>query len=133
MEIFLGGGNSSPKLKTSEFPLPFRDETHFSCHAFYDPRHELPRNTKFVPESLAIEHLWNRFNSSQMYSEHAWKKIGVFGHTPMIDGPVSQGKIRLIDCGSFFGGFLVAYHCETDSFIQVKANPSDLSEYYIVR
>ncbi len=133
LESFKNKVPASHKEFFKNLEIYWENDTHFSCHAFYDPRHELPRNTKFIPESLAIEHLWNRFNSSQMYGEHAWKKTGVFGHTPMIDGPVSQGKIRLIDCGSFFGGMLVAYHCETDSFIQVKANLSDLSEYYIVR
>ena len=118
----------------NDLPVWWENDTHFACHAFYDPNKDLPRDVKFMKKEEDHDALWSRFGE---YSRNIddintrWNKIGVFGHTPTsfyhgVAGPITCGKVRLIDCGAFMGRGMAAYCCETDNFVFVESDKKDL-------
>jgi len=123
-------------------PLYWENETHFACHAYFDPQEDLPREMRFLPDELATSVLWGRFPQREIYSLDkqmtgvnieipVWNKIGIFGHTPVVrygcTGPIKFHKLRLIDTGAFQHGGLTAYCCEQDSWILQATDTKDAS------
>ena len=116
-------------------PLFWENDTHFACHAYMSPNEELPRKLSFIKNDRNDETLWSRFRKTDLGSLDVktpipWDKIGVFGHTPTTyygsPVPVRFDQIRLIDTGSFLGGYLTAYCCETDDWILQATVSSDI-------
>ena len=118
----------------NELPIWWESDTHFACHAYYDPDRDLPRDVKFMKKIDDHDALWSRFgqhNRDISETKAVWHKIGIFGHTPTVfynatSGPLSHGKLRLIDCGSFMGKGMASYCCETDEFVFVESEKKDL-------
>lgn len=116
--------------------LYWSNDSHFACHAFYPPDLILPKHfSNFVPKELQHLSLWGRFPSSvsggiNLPKPCEWDKIGVFGHTPtkiyQSPVPVIQDKIRLIDAGGCFGGYITAYCCDKDDTILQVLDPQDV-------
>ena len=102
----------------------WENDTHFACHGYFDPQQQLPRDMRFVKSDKYEEILWCRFDPSPSY---AWDKIGVFGHTPVLQ-PVKHDKRRMIDTACFMGRSLTAYCCRTDEFLSVVADERDIVE-----
>jgi len=107
--------------------ISWENDTHFAVHAWADTTSKIPLD---IPEG-STEALWNRFpvEGALIYTETAWSKIGVFGHTPVsyynAVAPIRLEKIRLIDCQAFSGGSLAGYCCESDSWILQSADSRD--------
>lgn len=107
-------------------PIFWENDTHFACHAYFDPRIELPRNMKFVKSDKYDEALWGRYT---LPVQTKWDKIGVFGHTPVAvyerDDLIYSDKVRIIDGGAFLEGKMFGYCVETDDFITIDVDIRD--------
>lgn len=117
--------------------LYWENDTHFACHAYMRPGEELPRDLKFVKNDRNDEALWTRFPKSPSGSldvkcKIQWDKIGVFGHTPTTyyssPTPIKYDKIRLVDTGAIFDGYLTAYCCEWDDWILQATDSRDIKK-----
>jgi serine/threonine protein phosphatase 1 len=116
--------------------LYWSNDSHFACHAFYPPSLRLPKHfSNFVPKELQHLSLWGRFVSNPkggivLQTSCEWDKIGVFGHTPTkvykSPVPISHDKIRLIDAGGCFGGYITAYCCDKDDTLLQVLDPRDV-------
>jgi len=109
------------------------NKTHFACHGFM-PLSEKRPDQLWFSKSLATEVLWGRFSGNEdsgLRTEPSpeWDRIGVFGHTITETygkcEPVSVGKVRLLDLGSFCGSQMAAYCCQEDRFLVVKNHSKD--------
>jgi len=117
-------------------PLYWENDTHFAVHAYMRPKEELPRSLKFLKADLYEEILWSRFPSfgkNFLATSTVWDKIGVFGHSPTnkvynSPTPIKYDKIRLIDTGACFGGYLCSYCCEQDDWLLQDVDSRDIEE-----
>ena len=109
----------------------WENDTHFCMHA-YARNYEI---IKFPIKNVSTENLWDRYNRNEdtkviRISEPTWSKIGVFGHTPVSHygavAPIKYGQLRLIDCGVFMGGYLVAFCVENDDWLLQNPSIKDL-------
>ncbi len=129
--------------------LYWENETHFACHAYFNPEAKLPRELRFLSDELATETLWSRFpelkeqtstygcgktiglNTARLNMD--WDKIGVFGHTPFqcyqAVVPIKYQQLRLIDGWAFTGECLVAYCVELDNHILQATDFRDIKSY----
>lgn len=125
--------------------MHWENDTHFACHAYLNPQEALPRDLKFLPDSVNQDMLWTRFPVNRVesgpYGHPApagvgcglpvWDRIGVFGHS-LVEAygtfsPIRHGNLRLIDTGAFDGKYLTAYCCERDDWI---LEPTDLRDTF---
>ena len=128
----------SHKQFLKNLDLYWENDTHFACHASYPVGVKLPKSfTNYVPQELKYLSLWGRFPKNPeggiaLSSPCEWNKIGIFGHTPTSHYkspvPISQDKIRLIDAGGCFGGYLAAYNCERDDFLLQVTETKDMQK-----
>ncbi len=121
-----------------ELPLSWENDTHFCVHAFL-PIHgvEFPLN-EWLSKNDTRDIMWARYarnwktGAISLIEEPGWQKIGVFGHTPAsyydAVAPIKLGRLRLIDCGAVFDGYLAAYCCETDDHILQSTDKEDIKE-----
>lgn len=140
VDLFKEKVPDSHKIFFRKLGMFWENETHFCCHAYYNPNEELPRDiVKFTKQEKYHDCLWSRFERD--YSTKSlknitckWDKIGVFGHTPVsyygASAPVVHDKIRLIDTGSFLGEYLCAYCVDTDDHVLQSVDSRDVDAKY---
>ena len=102
----------------------------FVAHAMWDPL----RSDEFaaLANDRRARHrlLWNRFNPEQLDAPKAWKRVGYFGHTPVMNynsltnRPLRGTSIVLADTGAALGprGRLSAICPETGVILQSDPN-----------
>lgn len=85
----------------------------FVCHANFPTDLPLPQSSDIISDDLAENMLWERYGHNQVLQgfKDNWGECKVYcGHTPTNYynslspmSIISQGKLNLLDCGSFIG------------------------------
>jgi len=114
----------------------WQNDTHFCCHAYYNPKLEVPTEIDETDVHVTYDIMWTRFPYLYMQQfrpvEPVWDKIGVFGHTPVsrynARAPIKYDKIRLIDTGACSGEYLCSYTVELDDHLLESTDDRDISK-----